>query len=244
MFLSLDYPTLRTWMREYFQVSSFQEDHHLPLMPPPVLLSTFGYVQVQHAQSDFIELMEIIQYTNHQLSTNTAFPWSLETYFAFRMNQYPRTQADYMVPSNPSSFVPPQYSPHPPHVATKYHSPTAYDSNHSGGRNTYQTTAPRMLSPHGSYCSIASHQDTFHRQPVAPSNIQTRSMHGTTPSVYGSSRYFAGDAASVISATLLLFDQKLGIAIGMEDHIPDTFWGQIEQHTACCVGGQVQGEQT
>ncbi len=201
MLLSLDCPTLRTWMREHFPVSSFQEVHHLPLMPPPVLLSTFGYVQAQHAQSDFIELMVIIQYINHQLSTNTAFPWSLETYFAFRMNQYPRTQADYVVPSYPSSLVPPQYTPHSSHVATKYHSRTAYGSDHSDGRNTNHTTAPRMLSPHGPFYSIASHKGTFHRQPVAPGNIQTRSMHGTTLSVYGSPRYFNGDAASVISAT-------------------------------------------
>ncbi len=66
----------------------------MPLMPPLVLLSTFGHVQAQHSQSDFIELMVIIQYINYQLSTTAAFPWSLETYFAFRMNQYSRTQAE------------------------------------------------------------------------------------------------------------------------------------------------------
>ncbi len=57
--------------------SSFQEPHHLPLMPPLVQLSTLGYAQAQHIQSVFIELLVFIQYINYQQSTNTAFPWNL-----------------------------------------------------------------------------------------------------------------------------------------------------------------------
>ncbi len=46
MFLSLDYPTLRLWMREYLHVSNFQDDHHLVLAPPPFVLHTFGYLEL------------------------------------------------------------------------------------------------------------------------------------------------------------------------------------------------------
>ncbi len=41
MLLLLDYPTLRQWLRENLQVSTFQETHHLTVISPQILLSTF-----------------------------------------------------------------------------------------------------------------------------------------------------------------------------------------------------------
>ncbi len=60
MFLSLDYPTLRLWIREFLQIFNFQEVHHLALVPQSVLLSTFGYLQVQQFQAALIELVVIV----------------------------------------------------------------------------------------------------------------------------------------------------------------------------------------
>ena len=62
MFLSLDFPTLYLWFRDYFYVSDYQEVHNLTLVPPQVIHSAFGYVPVQHSHDDLIELMVIIQF--------------------------------------------------------------------------------------------------------------------------------------------------------------------------------------
>ncbi len=70
---------------------------------------------------DLVEPMILIQYTNHQLSTLSAFPWFLESYFAFRMNQYTRTEADYKVPFQNTQLSPPEYTSHSLFVVTRSH---------------------------------------------------------------------------------------------------------------------------
>ena len=134
MFLSLDYSTLEVWLREYLHVSSFQEVHQLALIPPRVLLSTFGYTLVEQYQNDLVELKVIIQFINYQVSSGKQFPWSLESYFAYRMNQYTRTKVDYTPPTMDPPNSPPKYTrvspwiiPEPPSKPSK--SPHSYHSS-------------------------------------------------------------------------------------------------------------------
>ena len=145
MFLSL--PTLYLWFRDYFYVSNYQEVHNLTLVPPQVLLSAFGYVPAQHSHDDLIELMVIIHFINHQLSSHTTFPWSLDPYFTFRMIQHPRTKEDYKIP-----LYPPQSTPHSHHVIPESHSPSVRASG------SYHTTPSTCLSHHDEGVSIQSYQ--------------------------------------------------------------------------------------
>ena len=159
MFLSLEYSTLHLWFQKYLYVTNFQEVHQLILVPPQVLLSTFGYAQAKHHLDDLIELMIIIHYINHQLDNQTAFPWSLESYFAFRMNQYPITKAAYQSPRQASQISQNQ----------------AISQSHFGGnRNhpgSYHTTPPRMLSHHDQeYVSMHASQQGGYRNKVNTSS--------------------------------------------------------------------------
>ena len=147
MFLSLDFPTLYLWFRDYFYVSSYQEVHNLTSVPPKVILSAFGYVPAQHTHDDLIELMVIIQFINHQMSSHTSFPWSLDPYFTFRMIQHPRTKENYKIPLSP-----PQSTPHSHHVIRESHSPPVRASG------SYHITPSTCLSHHDEDVSIQSYQ--------------------------------------------------------------------------------------
>ena len=126
----------------------------MTLVPSKVILSAFGYVPTPtpNAHDDLIELMVIIQYINHQLSSHTAFPWSLDSYFTFRMIQHPRTKEDYKI-----AMYPPQYSPSSPHVIPESHSPSVKPSG------SYHITPPTCLSHHEEDVSIQSFQQGGNR---------------------------------------------------------------------------------
>ena len=176
MFLSLDYHTLHTWFREYLRVSSLEEAHDLPLVPPQAILSAFESSQVPNYQADLIELMIIFQFIAHQLSLQIAFPWSLESYFAFRMNQYPCTASDYTVPIHPSHMPtsPPPYTPHSPHVLPMSHpSPmTVHRHSHSRTPTRYHPTPPTIISHHED-SSIYSSQQRGYYNPPPPRSVTT-----------------------------------------------------------------------
>ena len=100
-----------------------------------------------HAHDDLIELMVIIQFINHQLSSHTAFPWSLDSYFTFRMIQHPRTKEDYKI-----ALYPPQSTPHSYHVIPESHSPFVKPSG------SYHITPPTCLTHHDGDVSIQPYQ--------------------------------------------------------------------------------------
>lgn len=156
MFLKADYVTLKHYLEKELYAQTYLELRELVNVSPSHILQGISYNLAVTQNKELVELFLILHYIEAQFKEEAEFPWGINSYFMYRMLNFPTLERDFsppeMTPRAPpyrrhsphvSPDTPMDYEPTPPTFVDAFNSVRTY-SYHEGGSQQPKPVLDRM----------------------------------------------------------------------------------------------------